>query len=313
MKSMILGAGAAMLMGSTAMAGNIGVSIAFFNDAYMATVQKNVEEYAAKLGYDTQVVDAENDINKQLSQVENFVASGVDAIILIVVDNEAAPAMTKAAADAGVPMVYVTRQPANVDELPDNQAFIASNEKDSGTLQTQEVCRLLKEEGKGDGANVLVMMGELSNAATRVRTQDIHDVIATDECSFMNIVESQTANWSRNEALDLMTNWLSAGIEFDAVIANNDEMAIGAIQAMEAVGISMDDVVVAGIDATSDALFAMAAGKLDATVLQNAAEQGKGAVEAALALARGEDVAQKVYVPFELVTPANLSDYTGGS
>ena len=79
-----------------------------------------------------------------------------------------------------------------------------------------------------------------------------------------------------------MTNWLTAGIEFDAVISNNDEMAIGAIQALKAAGVDMDEVIVAGVDATQDALAAMKAGDLDVTVFQNAAGQGKGAVDAAL-------------------------------
>jgi ribose transport system substrate-binding protein/inositol transport system substrate-binding protein len=142
-----------------------------------------------------------------------------------------------------------------------------------------------------------------------MRTQDIKDVIATPECSFITIVEEQTANWSRTQGTDLMTNWLSAGVEFDAVIANNDEMAIGAIQALKAAGRAMDTVVVGGVDATADALAAMAAGDMDVTVFQNAAGQGQGAVNAALKLARGEAVEKKVYVPFELVTPANLADY----
>ena len=93
------------------------------------------------------------------------------------------------------------------------------------------------------------------------------------------------------------------------MISNNDEMAIGAIQALKSSGVSMDDIIVGGIDATQDALAAMEAGDLDVTVFQNAAGQGQGAVDAALSLARGEDVDTKVYVPFELVTPANLADY----
>ena len=106
-----------------------------------------------------------------------------------------------------------------------------------------------------------------------------------------------------------MTNWLSTGNEVRRVISNNDEMAIGAIQAMKAAGIDMKSVVVGGVDATQDALAAMQAGDLDVTVFQNAAGQGKGALDAALKLAKGEKVDQKVYIPFELVTPANIADY----
>jgi inositol transport system substrate-binding protein len=172
-----------------------------------------------------------------------------------------------------------------------------------------EVCRLLTEAGKTE-ANVYIMMGELSNQAAVQRTADIHDVMASGNCGVtLNVIDEQTANWSRDQAQNMMTNWLSTGTAFDAVIANNDEMAIGAIQALKAGGVAMDAVIVGGVDATQDALAAMAAGELDATVFQDAAGQGAGALAAALALAAGEAVEQKVYVPFQLVTPANVADF----
>jgi inositol transport system substrate-binding protein len=299
------------MMSGTAMAENIGVSMALFDDNFLTVLRNGMTEYAGTLDNVTlQVEDAQNDVGKQLNQIQNFVASGVDAIIVNPVDTSATQAMTDAAAAAGVPLVYVNREPVNVDALPDKQAFVASNEQESGTLEAQEVCRLLKEKGKGDGANIIVMMGELSNQAAVMRTKDVHDVIATPECSFMKIVEEQTGNWSRTQGQDLMTNWLSAGIQFDAVVSNNDEMAIGAIQALKAAGKSMDEVIVAGVDATQDALAAMAAGELDVTVFQDAAGQGKGSVDTALKLARGETVEKKVYIPFQLVTPANMDQFT---
>ena len=154
------------------------------------------------------------------------------------------------------------------------------------------------------------MMGELSNQAAVMRTKDIHDVMANGKCAVkLNIIDEQTANWSRDQAQSLMTNWISAGKPFDAVIANNDEMAIGAIQAMKAANIDMKNVVVGGVDATQDALAAMQAGDLDATVFQDAAGQGKGALEAAVKLASGGAVDQKVYIPFQLVTPANIDQF----
>ena len=308
-KVLIASTMAAALMGTAASAENIGVSMALFDDNFLTVLRNGMTDYAGTLdGVTLQIEDAQNDVGKQLNQIQNFVASGVDAIIVNPVDTDATVAMSEAAAAAGIPLVYVNREPVNVETLPEKQAFVASNELESGTLETQEVCRLLKEQGKTE-AKAVVLMGELSNQAARMRTQDIKDVIATPECSFITIVEEQTANWSRTQGTDLMTNWLSAGVEFDAVIANNDEMAIGAIQALKAAGRAMDTVVVGGVDATADALAAMAAGDMDVTVFQNAAGQGQGAVDAALKLARGEAVEKKVYVPFELVTPANLADY----
>ncbi len=302
-------AGVMALMGTTAMA-DIGVTMAKFDDNFLTVLRNGIQSYADANGQKVQIEDAQGDVAKQLDQINNFIASGVTAIIVNAVDTSATQAMSDAAAAANIPLVYVNRQPINVDTLPDNQAFVASNEVDSGTLETLEVCRLLKEGGKAE-ANVYVMQGELSNQAAVQRTADIHDVIGGTECGVkVNIIDEQTANWSRDEAQTLMTNWLSTGTAFDAVIANNDEMAIGAIQAMKAGGVDMASVIVAGIDATHDALAAMAAGDQDITVFQDAAGQGSGAVDAAVKLAAGETVEQKVYIPFQLVTPANMADFT---
>ena len=304
-----IAAGFVGVMSSASGTKTVGVSMAAFDDNFLTVLRNGMSDYATTLeGVELQVEDAEDDVGKQLNQIENFIAAGVDAIVVNAVDTSATQAITDKAAAAGIPLVYVNRQPINIDTLPDNQAFVASNEVDSGTLQTKEVCRLLTEAGVTD-AKLLVMQGELSNQAAVIRTKDVHDVIATPECSFMQVVEEQTANWNRQQGADLMTNWLTAGVEFDAVVANNDEMAVGAIQSLKAAGISMDDVIVAGVDATQDALAAMQGGDLDVTVFQDAAGQGKGALDAALALANGQSVEQKVYIPFQLVTPANIQDY----
>ncbi|MEZ5886254.1 MAG: sugar ABC transporter substrate-binding protein [Paracoccaceae bacterium] len=309
MRKTILIAGFATLMGTTAMAETVGVSMALFDDNFLTVLRNGIQKHADESGVTVQIEDAQNDVAKQLDQINNFIASGVNAIIVNPVDTSATQAMSDAAAAAGVPLVYVNRQPINLDSLPDNQAFVASNEVDSGTLETIALCDNWAGEGKSE-VNVYVMQGELSNQAAVQRTQDIYDVIEAGKCKVkVNVIDQQTANWSRDQAQNLMTNWLSTGTAFDGVIANNDEMAIGAIQAMKAAGIDMAAVQVGGVDATQDALAAMQAGDLDVTVFQNAAAQGSGSLNAAVALAKGEAVDQTVWVPFELVTPANVADY----
>lgn len=294
---------------STAMIGSasaetIGVSMALFDDNFLTVLRNGMQDYAkTKPGVSLQVEDAQNDVGKQLNQIQNFIAQKVDAIIVNPVDTDATPAMTKLAVAAHVPLVYVNRMPAD-KQLPANVSFVGSDERQSGTLEMQEVCKLLGGKGK-----IVVMMGELSNQAARQRTQDVLDVIARPECKGIEILEKQTGNWKRTEGTDLMTNWISAGIKPDAVVSNNDEMAIGAIQSLKAAGVPMDKIVVSGVDATQDALAAMKAGELDVTVFQNAAAQGSGAVDTALKLAKGEKVDQMVWIPFELVTPANMGQY----
>jgi len=297
------------IMSSSAMAAKIGVSMAKFDDNFLTVLRNGMIAQAKGMnGVELQVEDAGNDVAKQLDQIKNFIASGVDAIIVNPVDTSATQAMTDAAAAGKKPLVYVNRQPINVDTLPANQAFVASNEADSGTLETKEVCRIFKAAGKKE-ANVYVIMGELSNQAAVQRTKDIEEVIATPDCNFIKIIDKQTSNWNRDEAQNLMTNWLSTGKKFDGVIANNDESAIGAIQALKAAKVDLKSVIVGGVDATQDALASMKGGDLSVTVFQDAAGQGAGALDAALKLAKGEKVDRKVYVPFKLVTPANMNDF----
>ncbi len=140
------------------------------------------------------------------------------------------------------------------------------------------------------------------------RTKDIEEVIATPDCSFIKIIDKQTSNWNRDEAQNLMTNWLSTGKPFDGVIANNDESAIGAIQAMKAANVDMKSVVVGGVDATQDALAPLQAGDLDATVFQDAAGQG-GCSRCSAQAGQGREGRTQGLRPFQLVTPANIDKF----
>ena len=305
MKRILIALAATTILSSPVFAAKVGVSMAKFDDNFLTVLRNGMIDYAkSQKDVALQVEDAQNDVAKQLSQIQNFIAAKVDAIIVNPVDTSATPAMTKLAADAGIALVYVNRQPKDVDALGKKAAFVASNEVDSGTLETKQICKMLG--GKGE---VLVMMGELSNQAAVQRTADIHDVLKTPECSGIKIVLEQTANWSRTEAQDLMTNWISKGVKYDAIIANNDEMAIGALQALKASGVDTKKVIIGGVDATQDALASMKAGDLKVTVFQNAAGQGKGAVDTALKLAAGQTDETKVWIPFELVTPENMANY----
>ncbi|MEM6988668.1 MAG: substrate-binding domain-containing protein, partial [Pseudomonadota bacterium] len=276
MKKSLVAAGVAALLtaplSGALMATTLGVSVARFDDNGLTIMRNGMTEHVETLdGVDLVMEDAQDDVARQLDQINNFVASGVDAIIVNAVDTNATEAMSQAAASAGIPLVYVNRQPINMDTLPEGQAFVASNEIESGTLAAFRMCQDLRAMGKSGGAKAYMLMGQLSNQAAVQRSKDFHDVIGMDMCNFITLIDEQTANWSRDEAQDLMTNWISSGEEFDAVFGNNDEMAIGAIQAMKASGISMDDVVVGGVDATPDALVAMQAGEMDVTVFQDLA------------------------------------------
>lgn len=302
--SLALLAGALLSLSAPAPALTVGVSMALFDDNFLTAVRASMKDRAAELRVPVQFEDAENDIGRQLNQIQNFIAGHVDAIIVNPVDTDATPRMTQLVTAARIPLVYVNRMPAD-RQLPPRVSFVGSDETQSGTLEMAEVCRLLA--GKGD---IVVLMGELTNQSARQRTADIRQVIARPACRGIRILDQQAANWKRTEAADLVTNWLSSGMHPAAVVANDDEMAIGAIQALKQARL-LGSTIVAGIDATPDGLAAMKSGELRVTVFQNAAAQGRGALDAALQLARNDPVPSVVWVPFELVTPANLARYLG--
>ncbi len=297
-------AAAAILTMPLAHAEKIGVTMASFDDTFLTILRNSIGDAAKKDGATVQIEDGGNDVGKQLSQVQNMIAQKVDAIIVNAVDTDATPKITKMVSAAKIPLVYVNRKPVDFDKLPAGVAVVASDEKQSGTLQARQVCKLLG--GKGD---ILVLMGELSNESARARTKDIEDVIATKDCSGMKIVDKREGKWSRTQGQDITMNWLSSGTKFDAIVSNNDEMAIGAINALKAARKLTPKTVVAGIDATPDGLAAMKSGELKVSVYQNAAGQGAQAVATALKLARKQPVERYVNVPFELVTPENMNQY----
>ena len=280
----------------------VGVSMAHFDDNWLTILRTAMADHAATYpDIDLQFADAQGDVGRQLSQIQNFAAQNAAAIIVNAADTSATPGMTKAARDAGVPLVYVNRKPAE-DTLPAGVVFVGSEDLQAGTLEMEELARLMNHRG-----NVAIMVGELASNGAQLRTKAVEHVIA--KYPGMKIVEKQVGNFQRERGLDLMNNWLTAGIPIDAVAANNDEMAIGAIMAIRQAGIAPGKILVGGVDATPDALAELEKGTLAVTVFQDARGQGRGALDAAVKLSRGETVDSFVWIPFELVTRENYKNF----
>jgi len=276
----------------------IGVSMKF-DDLWLTILRDAMTAYAkTQPGVELIAVDSKEDVPTQLSQVENFVAQKVDAIILIPANTDATYPMTKLATDAKIPLVYVNRKPAN---LPEGVAYVGSDSIDAGHFQMDWIAKKLN--GKG---NVVIMNGQLDQEAAQMRTKGVKEIAA--KYPDIKITKEQTGNWSRDQGLKLMENWLSTGDQIDAVASNNDEMAIGALSAIDAAG-KIGKIIVGGVDASPDALAEMDKGRLNVTVFQNAKGQGEGGIKAAIALAHGEKIEQITWVPYELVTPENYKDY----
>lgn len=269
-------------------------------DQFLQKVADGMQAAADSAGAELTIVAADNQTDTQLGQVENFISQGVDAILVVAVDTDAAGPMTAAAEAAGIPLVYVNRRPS---DLPETVPYVGSDSLVSGVLEMTELAKLAG--GKG---NVVILQGDPANEAAVLRTQGCKDIVAQNPG--MTVTKEAAGNWQRDKGLEIMENWIQSGDQIDVVCANNDEMALGAIQALKAAGL-LDSVLVGGVDATGDALAAMEAGELEVTVFQDASGQGGGGVEAAIKLINGETVPGYVDVPYVLVTPENINDFKG--
>jgi inositol transport system substrate-binding protein len=277
----------------------IGVSIARVDDNFMTYVRTGLEAAAKQQDVQIQFEDAQGDVVRQLNQVEGFLNQKVDAVIVLPVDTAATANMTRAAVAAKTPLVYVNRHP-DARTLPKGVVTVASNDIEAGQLQM----RYLAEKLGGKG-NVAIIMGDLAQNATHDRTEGARQVLK--DFPGIKVVEQQSAEWQRSKGMDLTSNWLLAGTQFDAIVANNDEMAIGAAMALQQAGKAKGEIAIIGIDGLPDGLAAIKRGMLTASVFQDPKAQATQAVESAIRMIKGEPIESEVWVPFELIKPEQVA------
>ncbi|HVO18403.1 MAG TPA: substrate-binding domain-containing protein [Anaeromyxobacter sp.] len=286
---------------ASAKALKMGVTIEDFNDVFMRYALDQLTDEAKKNGIEVVAADGKRDPNEQIKQIENFITQGVDAIMIHVIDQSIAPRISKLCLEAKIPLVYFNRKPDDSALTAGKVVAVASPEVVAGNLEAEFVAKKLG--GKG---NVAILMGSMGTAPQIGRTQGTKDVIA--KYPGMKVVREQTANFARPDAVTVVEDWLASGVKIDAIICNNDEMAIGAVQVLTEKKMK-DKVLVTGVDATSDALKFIAEKRLDMTVFQNGGAQGRGAVQTALKLIKGENVPIFTAIPFEPVTYDNYKKY----
>jgi inositol transport system substrate-binding protein len=283
--------------GAAATPPTVGVSLLNLSSEFIVMLNRGLEARATELGVRLIVNDAQRNAEKQVQQVENFIAQKLDAIILNPCEVEASsPAVDRARA-AGIPIVNV-----NSETRSDPTAFVGSRDEESARIAMDYIAQRL--QGRG---NVLMMHGFMGQAAQLKRDKGARDVLARHPN--LRLLSDQTAEWDRAKAMSLMENWIQAhGTNIHAVFAQNDEMGMGALLALEQARLK-DRVVVASVDAIADALQAVKDGRLDATVFQDARGQARAALDTALRLIRHEPVEPKFFIPFRLVTRDNVADF----
>lgn len=277
----------------------IGVSLLNVSYEFIVNIKEAMVIRAQELGVRLIINDAERSAEKQIQQIESFIAQRVDAIILNPCEVEASSPAVDKAIQAKIPIVNVNSETRSVPT-----AFVGSRDEQSAEIAINFLAERL--EGKG---RIVMLSGYPGQAAEIKRSQGAKSTLKKH--AGLQLIAEQTANWSREEGMALMENWLQAyRDEIDGVFAQNDEMGMGALQALESAGVK-DRIVLVGVDAIADALKAVKDGRLDATVFQNAKGQGSRAVETALQIIRGEPYEEAVFIPFELVTAENVDEYLG--
>ncbi|MFJ7793931.1 sugar ABC transporter substrate-binding protein [Pseudomonas sp. NPDC096950] len=281
----------------------IGVSMSQFDDTWLTYLRESMDKKAKSYpdGVQLQFEDARSDVVKQLSQVESFISQKVDAIVVNPVDTAATKKITEAAVKAGIPLVYVNRRPDDL-KLPKGVVTVASNDLEAGEMQMQYLAD--KMGGKGD---IVILLGDLANNSTTNRTKGVKEVLA--KYPNIKIEQEQTGVWLRDKGMTLVNDWLTQGRKFDAVVANNDEMAIGAAMALSQAGVDKGTVLIAGVDGTPDGLNAIKKGNMAVSVFQDAKGQADGSIDTAVKMAKNEAVEQNVWVPYRLITPQNVDTF----
>jgi inositol transport system substrate-binding protein len=281
----------------------VGYVCTNFNDTFQGYIMDEFRGYFAdKPDYELVFQDAQEDVVKQQDHVNNLISQGVKALVVVPVNTSAMAPITQAAAEAKIPLVYVNRNPFGEGSIPANVFYVGSQEIVAGTLQMEAMGKVLNGEG-----GVCILIGKLDNEGAILRTQGNEDTIAA-QFPNIRVLAKETGNWQRDQGMTLTENWITTyGANLKGILGNNDEMALGAVEALKAA--NRTDVVVMGVDAIPDARVAVAGGDMAATVLQDAAGQGRGAAAAAYNALRGQSQDSINWVPFVLIDQSNIAQY----
>lgn len=278
----------------------IGVLICDFSDQFQVYMMEGMRsaELKYKDQFDFIYQDAKYDANTQMAQMENLIVQGVNAVIVMPVDAKASVPMIEKAYNAKIPIISVNRKLEN-QELA--VTYVGSDSVESGEILMSHMAKLLN--GKG---NIVILQGTMGHEPQILRQQGIMNILK--KYPDIKVLATQSADWYRDKAMAVMENWLQSNMKIDAVVAHNDEMAIGALKAAIDAGVA-NKMLIAGIDATPEALQFVEAGQLAFSVFQDAKGQGAGAIEAAVKVVNGEKVPKEIIIPYELVVREDVSKY----
>ncbi|WP_075367141.1 ribose ABC transporter substrate-binding protein RbsB [Desulfosporosinus metallidurans] len=267
----------------------IGFSVSTLNNPFFVTLKDGADKAAKAAGADLVVVDAGDNTAKQISDIEDLIQKKVSVLLINPTDSAAVVSAVESANKANIPVITVDRA-SNGGKVV---SHIASDNVKGGSMAADYILKTL-----GDKGNIVELQGIAGTSAARDRGQGFHNVV--DGKAGVKVVASQPADFDRAKGLKVMENILQGNKNIQAVFAHNDEMALGALSAIQAAG--KNNILVVGFDATDDAVKAVKDGKMAATVAQKPDLIGKTALETALKVAKGEKVAASIPVELQLIT-----------
>ena len=266
--------------------GAIGLSISTQNNPFFVTLAEGAKKAAKQAGVPLTVVDASDDATKQVSDIEDLVSKNVSVLIVNPVDSDAVTGAVEAAIAKGVRVISVDRVVNGVDI----DCQIASDNVAGAELATQYIVDTL-----GENVKTAELVGTSGASAAIDRSQGFHNIADKK----LKVVASQTADFDRTQGMTVLENMLQADSSIQAVFAGNDEMALGAVEAISG---AKKDVLVVGFDATDDAIEAIRQGRMGATIAQQPDLIGSTAVENAIRLTKGESIPKEIPVEVTLIT-----------
>lgn len=263
----------------------IGLSVSTLNNPFFVSLRDGVQKEAKALGVQVKVVDAQNDSAKQINDVEDLIQQGVDLLLINPTDSAAISTAVQSANTIGIPVVTLDRSA----EKGKVATLVASDNIKGGEMAAEYIVKKL-----GENVQVAELEGVPGASATRERGQGFHNIADQK----LKVTAKQSADFDRTKGLNVMENLLQANPDIKAVFAHNDEMALGAIEAINSSG---KDIMVIGFDGNDDALNAIKAGKMEVTVAQQPDLIGKLAIDAGVDVLQGKKVPKNIPTPLKLV------------
>lgn len=273
------------LSGENSGSGAVGFSVSTLNNPFFVSLSEGAKAEAEKQGVKLVVVDAGDDAAKQTNDIEDLISRNVSVLIVNPVDSDAVAPAVQNAVSKGIKVISADRVVNGVEV----DCQIASDNAAGAKMATEYLVELI-----GEGAKAAELEGVPGASATIDRGAGFHEAADTA----LDVVASQTANFNRAEGMNVMENILQSCPEVKGVFAHNDEMALGAVEAVLASG---KDIKIVGFDATDDAVAAVKSGKMAATVAQKPELMGETAVQTAMKLINGETVEKSLPVEVELI------------